>query len=165
MHLTMTVRVEQLQVLYQVAAPVHTPLPMMDLPSRFERQRLIADRAESLLPQPKVTHPSAARQRFLHLVAQALLEVRLPRRVISVGVAPNLDAPADPDGPRRDELNDVSLPLPAQDHAREHPRAVAHPAKVLGLHPGAPLAVVPPTRPPPHRAEDREVHIAIGRIA
>src|SRR5439155_20624849 len=128
---------------------VDTPLPMVHVPTIFQRQRLTAHPTQPLLLQPKVTHRPTTRQRFLHLVTETLLEVRLPRRIVGVRVTPNLYASPYTDRAGREQVNDRAFPVSADDYPCKHSLPATHPFEILRLHPGSTFLVVSPTRPPP----------------
>ena len=95
MDLAMAGGVEQLAVLGLVAAAEAAPDPVVVLPPRDPRDRLAAVRAEPVLPLPQVQQRPSPLQGGRHRHAQAALEVRLPGRVVRVGVLPNGDMPFD----------------------------------------------------------------------
>jgi hypothetical protein len=61
------------------------------VPSGLCGDFLGADWADPLLRLPQVQQLLPATQRTVHLGSQSLLEVRLPDRIIRVGMSPNFD--------------------------------------------------------------------------
>ena len=64
---------------------------MVAMPAGLCGDLLGADRADPLLRFPQVQQLLSASQRTAHLGSQSLLEVRLPDRIIRVGMRSDLD--------------------------------------------------------------------------
>jgi hypothetical protein len=68
MHLSVTVGMQQNEIVGPVVATVDAPAKMMDVPTLRQRQRLITDPTFPHLLQPKVTGRPSSRQGAGHLI-------------------------------------------------------------------------------------------------
>ena len=83
----MTGRMQQDSVLYGVWATLTAPDDVVDVPSRFVGEWLVADGTETVLRIP-VRHELTLSLEFGgHRPAQALFEVDFPGRVVRIGVS------------------------------------------------------------------------------
>src|SRR5262249_11297576 len=139
--------------------PEAAPAPMMDVPGLLRRlQRLPARHALASLPFPEVLDPAPPRKGMAHLPGQPFLQVRFPRRIVRVGVTPDLPPPQHPDPGRRHQPDRPGLAVAVAQDAGEGPGPMALPLEVTLLDPPPALAPVTLPAPAPELPEDPVVH-------
>jgi hypothetical protein len=90
MDLAMTIRMQQNQVVDQVAASIHAPMEMVQLPPLLQCERLAANQTLPVLFLPEVMHFPTTAQGVRYLDLQTLLKIALPLRVVGLGFPPTL---------------------------------------------------------------------------
>src|SRR5262245_28615938 len=95
MHLTVTVRMDQREIVRQVLASVHAPPPVVNLPAALRQQWFPTDRAFPSLAVPEALNPRPTHGGRRHPLSDTLLEVRLPGGLVRVGLPADLDVTPD----------------------------------------------------------------------
>ena len=91
MNLLMAIGMKKDPIACQITASFRSPDDVVAVPAGLCGDLLGADWADPLLRFPQVQQLLSASQRAAHLGSQSLLEVRLPDRIIRVGMRSDLD--------------------------------------------------------------------------
>src|SRR5687767_10823870 len=134
MHLSMTVGVEQGEVGGIIAATVDAVTAMMDMPTGFLRDVLVADRADPFLcsPEPDEGFPACPPQ---PCEPESTVKVFFPGRVIGVRLSLNLDMPCDRHLSQELEVDRSHALMPSLDLTVEAPLLLTHRMVVALLDP------------------------------
>ena len=148
MHLSVTVGVEQSEVGGIIAAAVNAMTAMMDVPTGFLRDVLVADRADPFLcsPEPDEEFPASPPQ---PRDPESTVILFFTGRVIGVRRPPALDMPCDRHFSQELEVDRSHALMPSLDLTVEAPLLLTHSMVVALLDPSNPLLGVSSFGPPP----------------
>ena len=165
MDLGVTVWMKQHTVLGPVRAAMGTPHEMMAMPAGQFRDALVADRTKAILPLPQTKQMPPPLQVVSHAYTQTGFKVRLPLRIIRIGLACDFGVPTNRHTRRAEQAHILLRPIGTRDMTTEHPIVPVFGPKVLVPNPMTGLMRVSPPRPLPQEGKDVMVDLYRGPLA